>query len=137
MPLGTGRKTHMQVVHYLRKTVNWNDAGIAAGVVMGTLPGGDINAANATNGGAMIVSQNVRCRTAFNAATTNALNVGTTAGGTQLFTDAATAGARSPAIANLTFATDTDIYVQYAQTGAAATAGVADIVIGFAVNNDL
>jgi hypothetical protein len=86
--------------------------------------------------GAMIVTQNVRVSTAFNAGTTNALNVGTTAGGTQLFTDAATAGARLPTIASLTFAADSDLFVQYAQTGTAATAGQADIVIGYVPNND-
>lgn len=123
---GVARQLHTQLVHYFRKRVNYNDAGIAAGVSFGTLPAG-----------AMIISQNVRVSTAFNAGTTNALNVGTTAGGTQLFTDAATAGARSPTIANLSFATDTDLFVQYAQTGTAATAGVADIVIGFVPNNDL
>ena len=123
---GIARQTHMQVVHYIRKRVNWNDSNIATGVVFGTLPAG-----------AILIAQNVRVSTAFNAATTNALNVGTAAGGTQLYTDAATVGARSPTIANLTFATDTDLFVQYAQTGTAATAGVADIVIGFAVNNDL
>lgn len=123
---GPARQLHTQQIHYIRKRVNWNDSAIATGVVFGTLPAG-----------AMIVSQNVRCNTAFNAGTTNALNVGTAAGGTQLFTDAATAGARSPTIANLSFASDTDLYVQYAQTGGAATAGQADIVIGYAPNNDL
>lgn len=122
---GPARQLHTQQVHYLRKRVNFNDSAISTGVVMGTLPAG-----------AMIVSQNVRVNTAFNAATTNALNVGTAAGGTQLFTDVATAGARVPTIANLSFASDQDIYVQYAQTGTAATAGQADIVIGFAPNND-
>lgn len=125
MPTGTARLLHTQQVHYFRKRVNYNDPGISAGVFVGTLPAG-----------AMIVSQNVRVNTAFNAGTTNALNVGTTAGGTQLFTDAATAGARAPTIANLSFAVDTDFYVQYAQTGGAATAGQADIVIGFVPNND-
>lgn len=123
---GPARQLHTQQVHYLRKRVNFNDSGISAGVVMGTLPAG-----------AMIVSQNVRASTAFNAGTTNALNVGTSAGGTQLFTDAATAGARQPTITNLSFAADTDVYVQFAQTGTAATAGQADIVIGYAPNNDL
>lgn len=123
--MGIPRQLHTQQVHYFRKRVNYNDAGIASGVAFATLPAG-----------AMIVSQNVRVNTAFNAGTTNALNVGTTAGGTQVFTDAATAGARSPAIANLSFAADTDLYVAYAQTGAAATAGQADIVIGYAPNND-
>lgn len=122
---GIPRLTQYQMVHCFRKRVNWNDSNIAAGVLMGTLPAG-----------AQLVLQAVRVNTAFNAGTTNALNVGTTAGGTQLFTDAATAGARSPAIANLSFAVDTDIFVAYAQTGGAATAGQADIVIGFMPNND-
>lgn len=125
MPIGTARLLHTQQIHFFRKRVNYNDPGIAAGVHFGTMPAG-----------AMIVTQNVRVNTAFNAGTTNALNVGTTAGGTQLFTDAATAGARSPAIANLSFATDTDLFVAYAQTGTAASAGQADIVIGFAPNID-
>jgi hypothetical protein len=124
--MGIARQLHTQQVHYLRKRVNYNDANIGNGVVMGTLPAGS-----------MIVSQNVRVNTAFNAATTNAVNVGTAAAGTQLFSDAATAGARSPTIANLSFASDQDIYVTYAQTGTAATAGQADIVIGYAPNNDL
>jgi hypothetical protein len=125
MPIGSGRILHTQQVHYFRKRVNWNDSGIAAGVQFGTMPAG-----------AMITNLSVRVNTAFNAGTTNALNVGTTAGGTQVFTDAATAGARSPAIPNLSFATDTDLYASYAQTGGAATAGQADIVISYAPNND-
>lgn len=123
---GPARQLHTQQIHYIRKRVNWNDSAIGTGVVFGTLPAG-----------AMIVSQNVRVNTAFNAGTTNALNVGTAAGGTQLFTDAATAGARQPTIANLSFASDTDLYVQFAQTGTAASAGQADIVIGYCPNNDL
>lgn len=125
MPANNARSYHTQQTHYLRRRVRFNDAGIGAGALLGTLPAG-----------AMIVGQHVRVSTAFNAGTTNALNVGTTAGGTQLFTDAATAGARVPTIANLSFAADQDIFVQYAQTGTAATAGVADIVIQYAVDND-
>lgn len=126
MPVGTSRLLHSQQTHYFRKRVNYNDAGIAAGVLVGTLPAG-----------AMLVGLDVRCNTAFNAATTNALNSGTTPTGTQIFTDAATpAGHRRPTIPNLSFATDTDFYVSYAQTGAAATAGQADIIWQFAPNND-
>jgi hypothetical protein len=125
MPAFNARQFHTQQIHYIRRRVNFNDAGIGAGVLLGTLPAG-----------AVLLTQNVRVDTAFNAATTNALNVGTTAGGTQLFTDAATAGARSPTIANLPLAADTDVFVAYAQTGTAATAGTAVIVIGFAVDND-
>lgn len=125
MPIGTARLLHMQMIHFFRKRVNYNDTGIGAGVFVGTLPAG-----------AMITNLNVRVNTAFNAGTTNALNMGTTALGTQIFTDAATAGARSPAIPNLSFATDTDIYVSYAQTGTVATAGQADIVLSYAPNID-
>lgn len=123
---GPARQYHHQHTHYLRKRVNFNDSGISAGVVMGTLPAG-----------AMLLDISVRVNTAFNAGTTNALNIGTAAGGTQIGTDAATAGARKPTVPNLSFANDTDVFVQYAQTGGAATAGVVDIVISYAANNDL
>jgi hypothetical protein len=122
---GPARQLHTQQVHYLRKRVNFNDSGIASGVVLGTLPAG-----------ALITGQHVDCSTAFNAGTTNALNVGTTATGTEIFTDAATAGRRAPTIAAVRFANDTDIYVSYAQTGTAATAGVADVIINYVPNND-
>lgn len=123
---GPARQLHTQQTHYLRKRVNYNDSNIGTGVIMGTLPAG-----------AMILSIAVRVNTAFNAGTTNALNVGTAAGGTQIGTDAATAGARFPTVPNISFANDQDIYVQYAQTGTAASAGQADIIIAYAPNNDL
>jgi len=123
---GPARQLHTQQTHYLRKRVNFNDSNISGGVIMGTLPAG-----------AMLLSIAVRVNTAFNAGTTNALNIGTSAGGTQVGTDAATAGARFPTVPNLSFASDTDIYVAYAQTGTAATTGQADIVIAYAPNNDL
>lgn len=122
---GIPRFIHTQQIHFYRKRVNYNDAGIGVGVIFATMPAG-----------AMLTALNVRVNTAFNAATTNALNVGTTAGGTQIFTDVATAGARSPAIPNISFAVDTDLFLQYAQTGAVATAGQADIVINYAPNSD-
>jgi hypothetical protein len=49
-----------------------------------------------------------------------------------------TGGRGEPTIANLSFAADTDLCTcKYAQTGTAATTGVADIVIGYVPNNDL
>ena len=125
MPVGNARLLHTQQTHYFRKRVNYDDTGIGSGVLIGTIPAG-----------AMITGLNVRVNTAFNAGTTNALNVGTTAGGTQIFTDAATAGARSPTIPNISFAVDTELFAAYAQTGTAASAGQADIVISYAANND-
>lgn len=125
MPIGTGRILHMQQTHYFRKRVNYNDPGIAAGVYFGTLPAG-----------ALITRLTVRVNTGFNAATTNAVNVGTTALGTQILTDVATLGIRFPAAPNLSFAVDTDLYASYVQTGAVATAGQADIGIEYIPNND-
>jgi hypothetical protein len=123
--VGIPRLLHTQQTHFFRKRVNYNDSGIAAGVLLGTLPAG-----------AMIVALNVRVNTAFNAGTTNALNSGTTGNGTQIFTDVATAGARSPAVPNLSFAVDTDIFMSYAQTGGAATTGQADVVLQYVPNTD-
>lgn len=122
---GIARVLHMQQTHFYRKRVNYNDAGIAAGVLFGTMPAG-----------AVITRLTVRCNTAFNAGTTNALNMGTTATGTQIFTDAATAGHRNPTVPNISFAVDTDLFVSYAQTGTAASAGQADVVLEYAPNID-
>lgn len=132
MPIGTGRQTQFQQTHYIRKRVNWNDAGIAAGVLAGTLPAG-----------ALLTLAAARVNTAFNAGTTNVLQMGTTATGGEILANAVVlAGAAgfksatSGTAFSATFATDTDIYVSYAQTGTAATAGQADMIVSYAPNND-
>lgn len=131
MPVGTARVSHHQMTHYLRKRVNYNDPGITTGVFFGTLPAG-----------AMISNAHVRVNTAFNAATTNVANVGTTATGGEIIPTATIlAGATgyktgTAAAAALSFATDTDLYVSYTQTGTAATAGQLDVLIAYAPNND-
>ncbi len=130
MALTTPRVYHTQQVHYLRKTVNYNDAGIAGGVIIGTLPAG-----------AQIVDIAVNVKTAFNAATTNNLLLGTSAAGNQIATTtdtaAGTAGFKRVTTGGaLTLAADTDVYVAYTQTGTAASAGVATIVIAYAPDND-
>jgi hypothetical protein len=122
---GIARQTQLQVIHDLRKSVNFNDANIGSGVVMGTLPKG-----------AIITAVIVQCDTAFNAGTTNALQVGTAGGGTQVANDAATSGTRAATVPNLVLSADQDIFVTYAQTGTAATAGHANIVIAYSCNND-
>jgi hypothetical protein len=122
---GIARQSHEQQTHYIRAKVNFNDANVGTGNVIGTLPNG-----------AIITSVVVQVTTAFNAGTTNALNIGTAAGGTQVGTDAATAGTRSPTLPNLNITADQDIFVQYAQTGTAATAGVANVIVSYVPNND-
>ena len=58
-PGNTGRQTQYQMVHTLRITVNYNDAGIANGVGKQWLPAG-----------AIIVGTDAVIDTVFNAATT-------------------------------------------------------------------
>ena len=130
------RFIHTQQVHYLRKTVNFNDTGIASGVLFGTLPAG---------ASILPFASTIVVRTAFNAATTNNLLIGTTAGGNDICATAdsaaGTAGVKTLALATVTTgayrAADTDLFVAYTQTGAVATAGVATITIAFSVNNDV
>ncbi len=126
------RQFHTQQVHYLRKKVNYNDANIGTGVIMGTVPAGS-----------QITDIGINVQTAFNAATTNNLLLGTAAAGNQIATTTDSA-AGSTGFKRVTtgaalapFAADTDVFVTYTQTGAAATAGVAHIVISYVPNNDL
>lgn len=128
------RQTQFQQAHYFRKLVNWNDANIGTGVYIGTLPAG-----------AVLIGSHVHVTTAFNAATTNSLTVGSQSTLTEVVNAAAsvagTAGVKlniapnaAPFLVDL--AADTDIYVAYTQTGTAATAGRAVITIEYAPNND-
>lgn len=133
MPTGTAgstaRQYHTAQVHYIRKTVNWNDTGIASGVVIGTLPNG-----------AQIDYVHINVQTAFNAATTNVLAAGTTATGAEIFGTAdavaGTVGSKVPNVAGmaLTISADTPVYASYTQTGTAATAGKATFIIAYSVN---
>jgi len=126
-----GRQLHEQQTHFLRKTVNYNDSGIAGGVQMpAALPAG-----------ARITAIRVYVDTAFNAGTTNNLLIGTTAGGNDVATTsdtaAGTAGYKSVTTGlTKTFAADSSIYVAYTQTGTPATAGAATIIIEFVPNID-
>jgi hypothetical protein len=121
---------HQNQVHFLRKEVNYNDPGIAAGVVVGRLP------ANA-----QITQALARVRTTFNAGTTNVLTVGTNAGsydnifGTADIAEGAVGNNAAP-LANLQEAlSEADVLVKYIQTGTAATQGKAVIHIAYTVNN--
>jgi hypothetical protein len=129
---GTARQSHEQQTHFLRKLVNFNDAGIAAGVLVGTVPAGSLFA-----------SCRVYIATAFNAATTNVLNVGLTATGGELIGTAqavpGTVGRKvGTAVDSIgaPVAADADVFVSYTQTGTAATAGQAYVVIEYIPNID-
>lgn len=126
------RQYHQTQTHYIRRRVRFNDPGVANGNQCGVLPAGS-----------MLLAASCRVVTAFNAATTNVLRMGTTATGGEILADTVTlAGATGYKTATTgtafaaSFAADTPIFVSYTQTGTAATAGVADLVVQFAVDND-
>ncbi len=128
----TARTFHTQQVHYLRKTVNYNDNAVSAGVYVGTLPSG-----------AQILDAVVQVATAFNAGSGNTLGVGITSTAyvdiiaTGDVTLGTTGGYRAAILtAGDIMATDSDVYARYVQTGSTASAGAATITITFAANND-
>lgn len=131
----TARQNSAQLVHYLRFAVNFNDPGIASGIGKQFLPKG-----------AIIKDTSVYVGAAFNAATTNVLTVGTNAASFNNIvagadvdetTIAITNGIKPTGTALGPLAADTQVFVTYTQTGTAATAGSAVVVIQYIPNNDL
>lgn len=131
----TARQTRdyrMQLVHYLRKTVRYNDTDIAAGSPFTKyLPSG-----------ASIQYATVKIKTAFNGGTTNVLTVGQNS---TSFNDMVAAGDVDETAtgsnmvlrgADLTLSSDALPYAKYTQTGTAATAGEAEITIAYVCDND-
>lgn len=131
---GSARRYHTQQTHYLRKTVTYNEVASGTQVLMGTLPKG-----------ALVLATSVAIKTAFNAGTTNVLIVGT-AGDDDALVAAAGVDETAVALTRVAPATlaglvaptaDTDIYTKYTQSGTAASAGEAEVVVEFVPDNDL
>jgi hypothetical protein len=136
MPTGvqgsTARRPTDQQVSYLRFAVNYNDANIANGSPKQWLPAG-----------ALIIGTDCYVGTAFNAGTTNVLTVGTNGPSTynNIASPAVTTGLAQNTIPTGTalgpLAADAQVFAKYTQSGGAATAGSAVIVIKYIVNNDM
>jgi|DEB3_MinimDraft_2_1074329.scaffolds.fasta_scaffold44643_1 hypothetical protein len=119
------RKPYQRLVTYISKTVNFDTPGIgtAATVSIGALPAG-----------CLVLETLVRVRTAFDAGTTNVIKVGTSDDDDEFIeaNDLDETGAgltRSERSAGLVMTADTEVFVTYTQTGTAATAGVADVIV--------
>lgn len=117
------RVLYTQQIHYLRKNVTFADNGTA--VTVGVIPSG-----------AQIVKpiSGVAVSTAFDAGTSNTLNIGTSADdnlyATLLAVGATTFVPLDEAVSNLV-AADTTITATVVLTGTAATAGSAEVVIAY------
>ncbi len=131
-PGSAPRQHPKELVHYLRKTVNFDDAGISDGIPF----------ANMLPENAQILRTTVNILTAFNAGTTNVLTVGTDASRLNIVA-AADVNEAATGVTSVATGAALDLsggaampYVKYAQTGTAATAGKACIVIEYVPDND-
>jgi hypothetical protein len=124
------RVFHTQQIHYLRKSIAYSDT---FPVTVGVIPSG-----------ATIIKpiSGVQVNTAFNAATTNVLDIGESSPtnnddlyATDLALGAVTFVPLDEAV-GLTVSADTTITCTYAQTGTAATAGAGEVVIAYIPDND-
>lgn len=128
--MAVAQQYHQNLVHFLRKEVNYNDPGIASGVVIGRLPAG-----------AQVTQALARVKTAFNAGTTNVLTVGTNAAsydnilGAADIAEGATGNSVAPTANLQEAAAEIDVVAKYTQTGTAASQGKAVIHIAYSVNN--
>jgi hypothetical protein len=128
MAANIARQYPAQLVHYLRKTLLFSDSGAKT---VGVIPAGALILKPAS--GAHVV-------TAFNAATTNTLDIGTDADG-DLFATALAAGSANfvacdEAIGGFRVNADTTVTATYNQSGTAASAGEAEIIVAYIPDND-
>lgn len=112
------------VVHTF--SVAYNTTGISSGI---KVPGLKVKASTTKP---VLIRVDVRVGTAFNAATTNVLTLGTSTTATEIVSSSGITEGTASFQANvgaLKVTADTDIYVKYTQTGTAASAGAADFFI--------
>lgn len=123
------RQDPRQVVNTLRKTVNFNDVGIATGLAFDqSIPQG-----------AFISNVLVEIVVVFNAVTTNVLTVGTNSTSYNNLVGATDVNEAALGVTqctrgfgrSLTAAADVTPYAMYTQTGTAATTGQAIILIEY------
>ena len=128
-PGSTARELSFQAVHYMRKSITFADDGTA--VTVGVLPAGALIHKDMSG---VAVTQ------AFDAGTTNTLNVGTAADGdlfgTLLAVGATTFVPLDETVGGYLVTEDTTITATVVLTGTAATAGTAEVVIAYIPDND-
>lgn len=129
---GNARNEGTQSLHFIGIDVTYSTPNIGTSdkVKVGRVPAGS-----------MLFPAQVRVTTAFNAATTNVLTVGTSGGSDADVVAAGDVDESTPGVTivetgcSLTFSDDTDIYVKYTQTGTAASTGAATVIIPYAPPN--
>lgn len=126
--MGTARQYHTQQVHYLRKSIAFGDNGTA--LTVGVIPAGALILKSASG---------VHVTTAFNAGTTNTLNIGTSAND-DLYATLLALGTTTfvPADEAVSFLVteETTITATVVLTGTAATTGAGEVIILYIPDND-
>lgn len=131
---GRARDDFSQRLLYIRRKVTITDTGLSAGIKIGTLPAR-----------AFIHSIAWHLEVSFNSVTTDTLQLGTTATGTNILAATSVHGATGyqafASAAGLGFGatsgtSDVDVYTQWAQTGGAGTAGSVTVVIAYITDHD-
>jgi len=130
--ISDARQMPQQALHYLRKSVTYSDFNLESTVAM---PAGLPTSAE-------IMFVKVTITEAFNAGTTNVLTVGSNASSYNDLVDAtdvdesATGATIVYRGADVTYSVGKKVYIKYTQSGTAATAGAATVVVVYASNND-
>lgn len=123
------RNFNKQVVHYLRKSIVFGDNGVARTV--GVIPAGSL---------ILKPDSGVHVTTAFNAGTSNTLNVGTSADdnlfGTLLALGTTTFVPLDENVGGYLVTSDTTITATVVLSGTAASAGAGEVVICYIPDND-
>lgn len=117
------------VIQFLRLETNYNTASIGSGVSLGTVPAGTI-----------ILPHHVNIKTAYNAGTTNVLEVGTSGTANKYVGSGDVDETTIAFTSNITTGcgeetSDTEIFVKFTETGTAATAGTSTVIIPFLTNH--
>jgi hypothetical protein len=130
MAVSEARQYHTQQVHYLRRTVTFANNG--AVLEVGTIPAGSLILRPASG---------VHVITAFNAGSSNVLDIGTTATADLFGTDLALGSVGFVAVdenvAGFRTSAATAITASVVLGGTAATAGEGEVVICYIPDNDL
>src|SRR5688572_14307126 len=126
------RSSHHQMVHYLRKEITYADEGVT--VTVGIIPAG-----------ASVIGGGVHVKTAFNDSGTDLLDVGfvgstTDADGYATLLELANVGFIAldelAATTNIQQSVDTTVTALYTGSNNNASAGVADLIVLFVLDND-
>lgn len=125
------RQYHTRQVHYLTKSITYSDTDISGGST--------VKFRNSLPPNACVTDTFVKVKTAFNAATTNVVTVGSNSATSNDIVASADVNEASaigflvagPGVLNTS--TSLNVYVKYTQTGTPATTGAADIVVAYVV----